>query len=277
VSEGGLDVLAWERAEIPATSPVGTDFTIQHATVLQTLGFTSVTVCFDGDEGGRKAVPSAVASLLAAGFLFADVHVIDLSDGDDPDDLSIDAMQRAYDCPISPVDFVLGRAAFFREHTDRVSSLLLYVPEDAQAELGRELGIDVARLRERAETSASAGATPGQCVVRAVLSHANACAGLAAEDVRALLADEPHLLASLRGVVFGERTQPETLPPALTHALARARYDAAVRRRNADAELSLWRYGESMADYSRAFDERRAVEEECRAAKLALAEATRSR
>ena len=268
VVEGGLDMLALERAEIPAVSPVGVDFTLQHATVLQRLGFVSVTVMFDGDEGGRSATPGALAALLAAGYEYADVHVIDLADRLDPDDLSVDDLQRAYDCPLSIAEYLVGRSSFFREHSDRVLPLLTYVPDEVRVELTIALEIDAVRIRER--PAIGTDATPGQRVVRAVLAHASECAFLSIAEVEAALAPEPHLLPLLRAVTFGEATDVARLPKALLCVLALARYTQAKETTDADALLDLWRYGESIDAYRRALNERTALHDRLRACKKEL-------
>ncbi len=269
IVEGGLDVASLQRAEVPAVSPVGVDFTVQHATVLQRLGFVDLTLCFDGDEGGRKATPSAFAAMLAAGYQYDDLHAIDLADGLDPDDLSIDAMQRAYDCPLSIEECLLARADFFREHSHRVLPLLTYVPADVRARLCVALEIDPQRIRAR--PSIEADATPEQRVVRAILAHASACPFLAASDVEALLSSEPHLRASLSSVTFGEQTSEDRLPLALRRELARARFDRASSDRDANTSLSLWRYGPTIDDYRRAYDEQESHHERVRVAEKELA------
>jgi DNA primase len=261
VHEGDLDVLAWERAGVPAVSTVGVEFTVQHATVLQRYGFRQVTICFDGDDAGRKATPNAIASLLAVGYAFADTHVIDLADGQDPDDLSIDEAQRAYDCPLSIVEFVTVHVELFREHTDRLASLLSHLPADERAVLVELLGLDLTRIRER---PTDVDASPGQRVIRAVLAHAAECVFLAAADVHALLVDEPHLLDLVRSVSFGEHTNEDRLPLALRREIVRAKLARTRRAADLDSTLSLWRYGQSIDAYRKAWAEREALEKEVR-------------
>lgn len=269
VSEGGYDMLAWERAGIPCVSPVGTDFTIQHATVLQRLGFTALTFAFDGDESGRKAVPTALAGALAAGFGPDDLHVIDLADGLDPDDLDHDTAQRLYDCPLSITEFVIARATLFTEHAEQVLPMLAYLPESDRAELCAALQISPTRVRSN--PSIGIDATPGQLVVRAVLAHANACAHLAADEVRNLLADELHLLALLRSVTFGEHTDEAALPVALRRALLGAKLQRDEQAKTEVEALDLWRYGQSMDGFRRAVAERDAAAQRYFDTKKALA------
>jgi DNA primase catalytic core len=262
VSEGNLDVLGWERAEVPAVSTVGVEFTVQHATVLQRYGFRQVTICFDGDEAGRLATPNAIASLLTVGYTTSDVHVIDLGDALDPDDLSIDEAQRAYDCPLSIVEFVTTHAELFASHTDKLASLLPWLPDDERTALVELLHLDPERVRVRPPTNTDA--SPGQRIVRAVLAHAAACVFLDVAEIKALLADEPHLLDLIRSVSFGDHTIDERLPLALRREIARVKLDRARRVQTADAALNLWRYGQTIDAYRKAWTEREQLEKNVR-------------
>jgi DNA primase catalytic core len=262
VSEGNLDVLAWERADVPAVSTVGVEFTVQHATVLQRYGFRRVTICFDGDEAGRLATPNAIASLLTVGYTTTDVHVIDLADAQDPDDLSIDEAQRAYDCPLSIVEFVTVHVVLFTAHTDKLASLLPWLPDDERTALVELLHLDPERVRARPPTDIDASL--GQRIVRAVLAHAAACVFIDAAEIKALLVDESHLLDLIRSVSFGDHTNADRLPLALQREIARAKLDHARRVQTADAALNLWRYGQTIDAYRKAWTEREQLEKNVR-------------
>lgn len=86
VAEGYLDVIALERAGVPAVAPLGTALTEDQLQLLWKSG-GSPLLCFDGDAAGQKAAARALR--LALPHLGPDrtVRVLTLPEGQDPDDV----------------------------------------------------------------------------------------------------------------------------------------------------------------------------------------------
>jgi DNA primase len=86
VAEGYLDVIAFERAGIGAVAPMGTALTEDQLRLVWRLG-GEPTLCFDGDEAGKRAADRALD--LALPHLGPD-HTIKIAyapNGEDPDDI----------------------------------------------------------------------------------------------------------------------------------------------------------------------------------------------
>ncbi len=80
--EGNFDMLSLVNAGINSVvAPLGTAFTPSQAQLLRRYN-PRITVCFDGDNAGRKAGRRAIETLLAAGI---EPQVALLPDGTDPD------------------------------------------------------------------------------------------------------------------------------------------------------------------------------------------------
>ncbi len=191
--EGYTDVLALANAGIPgAMAALGTAFTAEHAAWLA-RHCERVTLLFDGDEAGRRAVVASAGPLLGAGL---SVRVVALPDGEDPDSLArnrgaaalVDALgsarglvesllgTEAYTGPegleraaarvleaLAPVEDPLRRAVYLEELSKGTGLAL--------APLQRRLAAitaDAARQRERiAAREAAAGRAPAAAPVRA--------------------------------------------------------------------------------------------------------------
>ncbi|MCX7712328.1 MAG: DNA primase [Chthoniobacterales bacterium] len=82
ILEGQFDLItAFENGIKNVVAPLGTAFTLQHAILLRR--FTSnVTLCFDADSAGQKAVERSLPILLSEGF---SVRIMQIPPGDDPD------------------------------------------------------------------------------------------------------------------------------------------------------------------------------------------------
>src|SRR5690606_33303549 len=82
VCEGNFDVLALHQAGFRhAVAPMGTAFTEMHARLIRRFA-EQVTLVFDSDAAGRKAVEAAQPILAKAGLR---ARVLSLPEGDDPD------------------------------------------------------------------------------------------------------------------------------------------------------------------------------------------------
>jgi len=80
--EGCFDAIRLHALSIPAVACIGTAVSSEQVSLLQTLGAKSITVLFDGDEGGQAAAEMAVPELARAFF----VRLGSLPDGVDPAD-----------------------------------------------------------------------------------------------------------------------------------------------------------------------------------------------
>ena len=87
VCEGYMDVIALNQAEFKnAVAPLGTSLTNEHLAELWNMA-KEPTMCFDGDEAGKRAMSRAAElalQYLKPGF---SLKFIQLRDGQDPDDL----------------------------------------------------------------------------------------------------------------------------------------------------------------------------------------------
>lgn len=109
--EGYLDVIALAQAGFNhAVAGCGTSLTAAHAQTLARLAGEVITL-YDGDAAGQKATHRATELLLAAG---AEVRVVGLEDGIDPDDYvqqwGPKALQEKIDTAPSAIDFFLNKA-----------------------------------------------------------------------------------------------------------------------------------------------------------------------
>jgi AI-2 transport protein TqsA len=84
VCEGQFDLItAFERGVENVVAPQGTAFTPQQAGMLKRF-VSTVTLCFDSDSAGEKAVERSLPALLGHGLA---VRVLELPAGEDPDSL----------------------------------------------------------------------------------------------------------------------------------------------------------------------------------------------
>jgi DNA primase len=111
--EGYMDVLALASAGFRNTvGALGTAFTEGHAQMLSRV-VQRVTVVFDGDEAGDKAMVASAGPLLAAGL---EVRVVPLPRGEDPDSYvrsaGVDAFRAALEKSRGIIDALLGDDAY---------------------------------------------------------------------------------------------------------------------------------------------------------------------
>ncbi|MGF1466509.1 MAG: DNA primase [Sandaracinaceae bacterium] len=110
--EGNFDVLALVEAGFPHTcAPLGTAFTAAQARLLRRYVGT-VTLLFDGDRAGRKAVRAAQPLLAGAGL---GARVVTLPPGEDPDSFlrgaGRDELQKRIDAAPGIVEALIEGAA----------------------------------------------------------------------------------------------------------------------------------------------------------------------
>jgi DNA primase len=86
VAEGYLDVIAFERAGLPAVAPLGTALTEDQLALLWRAGPTPI-MCFDGDSAGLRAADRALELALPQISPARTLRFALLSGGQDPDDL----------------------------------------------------------------------------------------------------------------------------------------------------------------------------------------------
>ena len=110
--EGNFDLIALHQAGFPnAVAPLGTAFTESQARLLRRFA-PRVTMMFDGDNAGRKAVEAAFPLLRQADFAG---RVAALPTGSDPDsylrEQGADALRRLVDGASGLVEFLIDSAA----------------------------------------------------------------------------------------------------------------------------------------------------------------------
>ncbi len=86
VGEGYLDVIAFERAGIAAVAPCGTALTEDQLQLLWRSG-GEPTLCFDGDDAGRRAADRALDLALPHFGPGRTVKIALMPEGEDPDDV----------------------------------------------------------------------------------------------------------------------------------------------------------------------------------------------
>ncbi|MFO7675419.1 MAG: DNA primase [bacterium] len=139
--EGNFDLLALVGRGFPNTvAPLGTALTTGQALLLRR--FTgSVTVCFDGDEAGQRAVRRSLPVLLAGGLV---PLVVRLPEGSDPDDVirqsGRDGFARLLEQAVDFVAHVTGgrvpvAVADQRRVLGELVDLLAVIPDPATREL----------------------------------------------------------------------------------------------------------------------------------------------
>lgn len=107
VCEGPADALAFDRLGIPAVALVGVAMTVAHArAIARDLGARRVTLALDGDEAGRRPIPTCIAALVEAGFAVDDIGVINCDDGQDPDEMDPERLRARYEAPTPAVDYL---------------------------------------------------------------------------------------------------------------------------------------------------------------------------
>lgn len=112
IAEGYVDVIAFERAGVPAVAPLGTALTEEQLTLAWRAGPEPV-LCFDGDGAGQRAAGKALD--LALPHLSPDktVRFAVLPKGLDPDDLfqkeGPEALARLIDTAMPAAAFLLAR------------------------------------------------------------------------------------------------------------------------------------------------------------------------
>lgn len=86
VVEGYMDVIACQRAGLPAVAPMGTALTEEQMAVLWRVSAEPV-LCFDGDAAGQRAAGRAIERALPLLKPERSLQFVTLSDGLDPDDM----------------------------------------------------------------------------------------------------------------------------------------------------------------------------------------------
>ncbi len=86
VVEGYMDVIACQRAGVPAVAPMGTALTEEQMAVLWRVSHEPV-LCFDGDAAGQRAAHRAVERALPLLKPERTFQFVVLSGGNDPDDI----------------------------------------------------------------------------------------------------------------------------------------------------------------------------------------------
>jgi DNA primase len=176
VVEGYFDVLQLHQVGIhPAVAPLGTALTEDH---LRLAGrFTKrLTLCFDGDAAGRRAMEKSLRLALPLGF---DVRLLELPQGEDPDTWCLAVGAEAFRELIRQApdwtSFVLGHAMEgkdLRRVPDRMAALkellefLPYLPDTPErrelfASLGHQLQLPRAEVERAVREKRSAHRAPG--------------------------------------------------------------------------------------------------------------------
>jgi DNA primase len=86
VVEGYMDVIACQRAGLPAVAPMGTALTEEQIALLWRVSPEPV-LCFDGDAAGRRAAFRAIERALPLLKPDRSLRFVTLADGMDPDDM----------------------------------------------------------------------------------------------------------------------------------------------------------------------------------------------
>lgn len=106
--EGNFDVVAMhQRGYSETVAPLGTALTSEQA---QLLGrFTNrVVLCFDGDNAGRKAMSTAISTLLDADM---ETLLIELDQGYDPDSMEQERLRNLFEQPQAALEWMIRRLA----------------------------------------------------------------------------------------------------------------------------------------------------------------------
>ena len=163
--EGYTDVMAAHQVGCSQVAAVlGTATTLDHARLVRRSGARRVSLFFDGDAAGRKAVHKALRGLLGLDGVTLDV--VRLPEGDDPCDLLVREQRAGFDRLLSGAegwfDFLLSGiqkvdpsdtnelVAAVDELVDTVVCVQHPVGRDALiARAASALGLDVGALREQ--------------------------------------------------------------------------------------------------------------------------------
>ena len=114
VAEGYLDVIALERAGVPAVAPLGTALTADQLTLLWKAG-PEPLFCFDGDAAGARAAARVLDMALPQVGPDKTLFVVALPEGQDPDDLyrkaGPDALREALSKAVPSIEALFQREA----------------------------------------------------------------------------------------------------------------------------------------------------------------------
>jgi DNA primase len=86
ISEGYMDVIALEKAGLPAVAPLGTALTEEQMTLAWRM-FNMPILCFDGDSAGQNAASRSLNRALPLINSFKSFRFAILPNGQDPDDI----------------------------------------------------------------------------------------------------------------------------------------------------------------------------------------------
>lgn len=160
--EGYTDVMAAHQVGVGyAGAVLGTATTRDHARLVRKVGARRVSLVFDADDAGRKAVSKALAGLLHLEHTTFDVIV--LPEGTDPCDFLLaegrEAFERHLAEPVEWSEFLLSALegadpVALAEGVDGYLGLLLEVEHSVQRDAllkqcATRLGLDESALRER--------------------------------------------------------------------------------------------------------------------------------
>jgi DNA primase len=212
VTEGGLDTLAFDRAEVPSVALVSVALSLAHCEVLADVcGVKALTIALDGDPSGRSSALTAAATALSFGFDYEAVTLIDPGDGQDPDDLTAEELREAWERPLSIVDFGL-KFGEFASVSKRVALVAVLSPEHAEPLIAAwDLKAEVLE-RHRLRRSVD---TPAGRLVAALETDPSLAGALARAEVDEVLAGEPLLYRRVATFGFAEATVEEALPPVV--------------------------------------------------------------
>lgn len=92
VVEGITDTWAWHELGIPAVATFGAHLSTEQRNLLIKSG-ANIVLCYDGDDAGREATRTAYEKLMYV----ANVEVIHLADGEDPDNITREELMNYYE------------------------------------------------------------------------------------------------------------------------------------------------------------------------------------
>jgi DNA primase len=141
VCEGYLDVIAFERAGIPAVAPLGTALTEAQLALLWRFGGAPV-LCFDGDAAGARAARRTLDLALPEFGPSRTLQLITLPPGHDPDDVYRASGPAALAALIAAAQPAVEALFAFE-----VEARALTTPE-ARADLKRRLAAAAGRIKD---------------------------------------------------------------------------------------------------------------------------------
>ena len=134
VCEGPADVLAFDRIDVPAVALVGVAMTAAHAQVIRdVLGVSRVLIALDGDDAGRRPVPTCIASLVSVGYTVDVIDVVNCDDGRDPDEMQPDTLRARTLAPTPAREYLAARECAVPEPPAPITPELLALQQQEAA------------------------------------------------------------------------------------------------------------------------------------------------